>query len=73
MTQDDADHAGAALVAVLAQVPGVAVRQLGCTPDDDGRMSYGLGLKLPDGRELLLDVEDISSPAAGKGDGPGAR
>jgi hypothetical protein len=53
------DHAGGALLGILAQVPDVAVRQVGCTEVDDGVMSYSISVKLPDGRELLVDVEDI--------------
>jgi hypothetical protein len=54
-----ADHAGGALLGILAQIPDVAVRPVGCTEVDDGVMSYSISVKLPDGRELLVDVEDI--------------
>jgi hypothetical protein len=54
-----ADHAGGALLSILAQVPDVAVRQVGCAEVDDGVMSYSISVTLPGGRELLVDVEDI--------------
>ena len=54
-----ADHAGGVLLSILARFPDVAVRQVGCTEVDDGIMSYSLSVKLPGGRELLVDVEDI--------------
>jgi hypothetical protein len=53
------DHAGVALLGILAQVPDLTLRQVGCTEVDEGVMSYSISVKLPDGRELLVDVEDI--------------
>jgi hypothetical protein len=53
------DHAGRALLEVLAQVPGVQAAQLGCAEFDGGQMSYALAVTLPNGRELLVDVEAL--------------
>lgn len=53
------DHAGGALLSILAQVPDVSVRQVGCSEVEDGVMSYSISVTLPGGRELLVDVEDI--------------
>ena len=53
------DHAGSALLSILAQVPDVTVRPVGCTEVDDGVMSYSISVTLPGGRELLVDVEDL--------------
>lgn len=53
------DHAGGALLDVLAQVPNVTARPIGCSEVDDGVMSYSLSVRLPGGRELLVDVADI--------------
>jgi hypothetical protein len=53
------DHAGDALLSIFAQVPDVTVRPVGCTEVDDGVMSYSISVRLPTGRELLVDVEDI--------------
>jgi hypothetical protein len=53
------DHAGAALLGILAQVPDVTARPIGCSEVDDGIMSYSLCLRLPGGREVLVDVADI--------------
>jgi hypothetical protein len=53
------DHAGGVLLSILAQVPDVSVRQVGCSEVEDGVMSYSISVTLPGGRELLVDVEDI--------------
>ena len=57
------DHAGGALLSILAQVPDVTVRQVGCSEVDDGIMSYSISVRLPGGRELFIDVEDAPLPA----------
>jgi hypothetical protein len=53
------DHAGGILLSILAQVPDVSVRQVGCSEVEDGVMSYSISVNLPGGRELLVDVEDV--------------
>ncbi|HUZ26931.1 MAG TPA: hypothetical protein VMV07_24535 [Streptosporangiaceae bacterium] len=54
-----ADHAGSMLCRLLARHPEVIdIEMLGQTETADGTISYSLGLMLPDGRELFIDVED---------------
>jgi hypothetical protein len=66
-TSDDAtrsvaaapDHAGSVLCRLLVYHPDVVdIRILGQTDMPDGVISYSLGVILPDGRELYVDVED---------------
>jgi hypothetical protein len=69
-TQDlaDADHAGSALVRLLIGHPEVIdIEILGQSEIIEGTISYSLGVMLPDGRELYIDVEDAPShpPVAG--------
>jgi len=53
-------HAGTELCRLLAQVPEVeSVETLGCEDLSDGHMSYCVGIKLPGGRELLADVQEL--------------
>lgn len=54
-----ADHAGSELCRLLARHPDVIdIEMLGQTEMFDGTISYSLGVLLPDGRELFVDVED---------------
>ncbi|HEY5017131.1 MAG TPA: hypothetical protein VIJ82_13140 [Streptosporangiaceae bacterium] len=54
-----ADHAGSMLCRLLARHPEVVdIEMLGQTEMADGTISYSLGVVLPDGRELFIDVED---------------
>ena len=53
-------HAGTELCRLLAQVPEVTeMETLGCEELPDGHMAYALGVKLPGGRELLVDVQEL--------------
>jgi hypothetical protein len=59
-----ADHAGSLLCRLLARHPEVVdIEVLGQTEMSDGTISYSLGVLLPDGRELFVDVEDARWPA----------
>jgi len=54
-----ADHAGSVLCRLLVAHPEVAgIEILGQSQAEDGTICYWLGVVLPDGRELLVDVED---------------
>ncbi|HBW18667.1 MAG TPA: hypothetical protein DEH11_06470, partial [Actinobacteria bacterium] len=54
-----ADHAGSVLCRLLARHPEVVgIEMLGQTDMPGGTVSYSLGVFLPDGRELFVDVED---------------
>jgi hypothetical protein len=54
-----ADHAGSMLCRLLARHPEVMdIELLGQTEMPGGTISYSLGVVLPDGRELFIDVED---------------
>ncbi len=58
-----ADHAGSVLCRLLARHPEVVgIEMLGQTEMPDGTISYSLGVILPDGRELFVDVEDALWP-----------
>jgi hypothetical protein len=64
----DADHAGSVLVRLLIGHPEVTdIEILGQSEMFEGTISYSLGVMLPDGRELYIDVEDAPShpPDAG--------
>jgi hypothetical protein len=51
-------HAGTELCRLLAQVPEVVdVETLGCEELPGGTLSYSVGVMLPGGRELLIDVQ----------------
>jgi hypothetical protein len=64
-----ADHAGSVLCRLLVRHPDVVdIELLGQTEMPDGTISYSLGVLLPGGRELYVDVEDqpgVSAPAGG--------
>jgi hypothetical protein len=66
-----ADHAGSVLCRLLAAHPDVlGIEILGQAEIIEGTISYSLGICLPDGRELYIDVEDapLHRPArAGSG------
>jgi hypothetical protein len=62
------DHAGSVLCRLLIGHPDVDdVEILGQTEILEGITSYSLGVLLPGGRELYIDVED--APAAPPGSG----
>jgi hypothetical protein len=53
------DHAGSVLCRLLVSHPEVAgIEMLGQTEMPGGTISYSLGVMLPGGRELFVDVED---------------
>jgi hypothetical protein len=59
---DEPDHAGSVLCRLLVGHPEVIrIRLLGQTDLPDGAISYSLGLTLPGGRELYVDVEDAAT------------
>lgn len=67
--QAGADHAGSALCRLLIGHPDVVdIEILGQTEILEGITSYSLGVLLPGGRELYIDVED--APLAPPGAGP---
>jgi hypothetical protein len=52
-----ADHAGSVLCRILVAHPEVVdIEILGQAEISDGIITYSLGVILPDGRELLVDV-----------------
>jgi hypothetical protein len=54
-----ADHAGSVLCRLLARHPEVGdIEILGQNEMPDGTITYSLGVMLPGGRELFIDVED---------------
>ncbi|HEY1643222.1 MAG TPA: hypothetical protein VGG35_21220 [Streptosporangiaceae bacterium] len=54
-----ADHAGSTLCRLLAAHPEVLdIEVLGQSELPGGAISYSLGVLLPGGRELYVDVED---------------
>lgn len=56
-----ADHAGSVLCRLLISHPDVVdIEIVGQTEMSSGAISYSLGVMLPDGRELFVDVEDAS-------------
>ena len=58
-TAPPADHAGSVLCRLLIAHPEVAdIEILGQLDLPEG-IIYSLGVKLPDGRELLIDVGDV--------------
>jgi hypothetical protein len=60
-----ADHAGSLLCRLLICHPEVVgIEILGQTEMLEGTISYSLGVLLPGGRELYIDVED--APAHGR-------
>jgi hypothetical protein len=63
-----ADHAGSLLCRLLVCHPDVIdIEILGQSELFEGTISYSLGVMLPDGRELYIDVEDAPAPAPGPG------
>jgi hypothetical protein len=69
---DNPDHAGSLLCRLLVFHPEVVdIRILGQTDLPDGTISYSLGVRLPGGRELYVDVEDAPSLTAAR-TSPGA-
>jgi hypothetical protein len=64
-----ADHAGSMLCRLLISHPDVVdIEILGQAEMIEGTISYSLGVMLPDGRELYIDVEDAPThrPSAGR-------
>jgi hypothetical protein len=58
-----ADHAGSVLCRLLIGHPDVAdIEILGQAELLPGTITYSLGVLLPDGRELYIDVEDAPAP-----------
>jgi hypothetical protein len=54
-----ADHAGSVLCRLLISHPEVVdIEIIGQTEMSNGAISYSLGVMLPGGRELFVDVED---------------
>jgi hypothetical protein len=63
-----ADHAGSVLCRLLICHPDVVdIEILGQAEMLEGTISYSLGVLLPDGRELYIDVEDAPIPHPGPG------
>jgi hypothetical protein len=63
-----ADHAGSLLCRLLVYHPDVVdIEILGQAEILDGTITYSLGVLLPGGRELYIDVEDAPAylPRAG--------
>jgi hypothetical protein len=55
-----ADHAGSMLCRLLVAHPEVVdIEILGQAEMSDGIITYSLGVMLPGGRELLVDVADL--------------
>jgi len=53
------DHAGSVLCRLLVYHPEVVgIEMLGQTEMPDGTISHSLGVMLPGGRDLFVDVED---------------
>jgi hypothetical protein len=72
---DDArpDHAGSVLCRLLISHPDVVdIEILGQTEILEGITSYSLGVLLPGGRELYIDVEDAPAAPPGAAGPPGA-
>lgn len=58
-----ADHAGSVLCRLLICHPDVVdIEILGQSEIFEGTISYSLGVMLPGGRELYIDVEDAPAP-----------
>jgi hypothetical protein len=58
-----ADHAGSVLCRLLISHPDVVdIEILGQAELLQGTITYSLGVMLPDGRELYIDVEDAPAP-----------
>lgn len=62
------DHAGSVLCRLLMDHPEVAgIEILGQAELVEGTITYSLGVFLPDGRELYIDVEDAPAHAGRAG------
>jgi hypothetical protein len=60
-----ADHAGSLLCRLLVCHPDVVdIEILGQAEILEGTITYSLGVMLPGGRELYIDVEDAPPPGA---------
>jgi len=58
------DHAGSVLCRLLMSHPEVVdIELLGQAELVEGTITYSLGVFLPGGRELYIDVEDAPAPA----------
>jgi hypothetical protein len=67
------DHAGSVLCRLLIGHPDVVdIEILGQTEILEGITSYSLGVLLPGGRELYIDVEDAPAAPPGGAAPPGA-
>jgi len=67
------DHAGSVLCRLLIGHPDVVdIEILGQTEIVEGITSYSLGVLLPGGRELYIDVEDAPAAPPGGAGPPGA-
>ncbi len=67
------DHAGSVLCRLLISHPDVVdIEILGQTEILEGITSYSLGVLLPGGRELYIDVEDAPAAPPGAAGAPGA-
>jgi hypothetical protein len=63
-----ADHAGSELCRLLISHPDVVdIEILGQAEILEGTISYSLGVFLPGGRELYIDVEDAPAHPPGAG------
>jgi hypothetical protein len=61
-----ADHAGSVLCRLLVCHPDVIdIEILGQAEMFEGTISYSLGVTLPGGRELYIDVEDAPAQSPG--------
>ena len=68
-----ADHAGSVLCRLLMDHPDVlGIELLGQAEIIEGTICYSLGVFLPDGRELYIDVEDAPAPQRQAGRQPRA-
>ncbi len=69
-----ADHAGSVLCRLLVCHPDVVnIEILGQSEIFEGTISYSLGVMLPDGRELYIDVEDAPAPPQAGSKQPGSK
>ncbi len=70
--QEGPDHAGSVLCRLLLGHPDVVnIEILGQAEIVAGITSYSLGVLLPGGRELYIDVEDAPAPPPGAAGPPG--
>jgi hypothetical protein len=65
-----ADHAGSVLCRLLVCHPDVVdIEILGQSEMFEGTISYSLGVMLPGGRELFIEVEDAPAPPPARAGG----